>query len=225
MRSYADLSQKFVAGRCCRLPFTSCTHFHFAYEFFTRTLAHVLDSLVRVSRRVRRNHFGKIALAPQTISPFSVQPSIAGVLLLSFSGVSDLILPFGSEDSESPVMCAWQAFYVLHPSHTGPFRPCVTPKKFFSSASFSTISSLLTLFSKFFSSFLHSTCSLSVSHKYLALEEVYLPFRAAFPNNPTLRFRHTAKILLYGIITLFDPPFQGTYAYLMPSVFVFRLQF
>lgn len=50
----------------------------------------------------------------------------------------------------------------------------------------STISSLLTLFSKFFSPFLRSTCSLSVSHKYLALEEVYLPFRAAVPNNPTL---------------------------------------
>ena len=52
--------------------------------------------------------------------------------------------------------------------------------------SYSTISSLLTLFSKFFSPFLRSTCSLSVSHKYLALEEVYLPFRAAIPNNPTL---------------------------------------
>ena len=56
-----------------------------------------------------------------------------------------------------------------------------------STASFSTISNLLTLFSKFFSSFLHSTCSLSVSHRYLALEEVYLPFWAAFPNYPTLR--------------------------------------
>lgn len=60
------------------------------------------------------------------------------------------------------------------------------PNNIPSITSFSTISSLLTLFSKFFSSFLRSTCSLSVSHKYLALEEVYLPFRAAFPNNPTL---------------------------------------
>ncbi len=56
-----------------------------------------------------------------------------------------------------------------------------------STASFSTISSLLTLFSKFFSSFLRSTCMLSVSNKYLALEEVYLLIRAAFPNYPTLR--------------------------------------
>ena len=38
-----------------------------------------------------------------------------------------------------------------------------------------------------FSSFLHSTCSLSVSHMYLALGEVYLPLRAAIPNYPTLR--------------------------------------
>ena len=58
---------------------------------------------------------------------------------------------------------------------------------FSSTASFSTISSLLTLFSKFFSSFLRSTCMLSVSYKYLALGEVYLPLRAAFPNYPTLR--------------------------------------
>ena len=43
----------------------------------------------------------------------------------------------------------------------------------------------LTLFSKFFSSFPHGTCSLSVSRPYLALEGIYLPLRAAFPNNPT----------------------------------------
>jgi hypothetical protein len=52
-------------------------------------------------------------------------------------------------------------------------------------ASSSAISSILTLFSKFFSSFLHSTCSLSVSCEYLALEEVYLPIRAAIPSYPT----------------------------------------
>ena len=37
-----------------------------------------------------------------------------------------------------------------------------------------------------FSSFIHITCSLSVSHSYLALGEVYLPLRAAVPNNSTL---------------------------------------
>jgi hypothetical protein len=49
----------------------------------------------------------------------------------------------------------------------------------------------LTLFSKFFSSFPHGTCSLSVSRQYLALEEIYLPFWAAIPNNPTLGKRIT----------------------------------
>jgi hypothetical protein len=44
----------------------------------------------------------------------------------------------------------------------------------------------LTLFSKSFASFPHGTFSLSVSRRYLALDEVYHPFRAAFPNNPTL---------------------------------------
>ena len=46
-----------------------------------------------------------------------------------------------------------------------------------------------TFFSKFFSSFPHGTCSLSVSRHYLALEGIYLPIRAAFPSNPTLRKR------------------------------------
>ena len=44
----------------------------------------------------------------------------------------------------------------------------------------------LTLFSKFFSSFPHGTCSLSVSRQYLALDELYHPFRAALPSNSTL---------------------------------------
>ena len=45
----------------------------------------------------------------------------------------------------------------------------------------------LTLFSKFFSSFPRGTCSLSVSRQYLALDGIYHPLFAAFPNNKTLR--------------------------------------
>ena len=45
----------------------------------------------------------------------------------------------------------------------------------------------LTLFSKSFSPFPHGTCSLSISCPYLALDGVYHPFWAAFPNSPTLR--------------------------------------
>lgn len=47
----------------------------------------------------------------------------------------------------------------------------------------------LTLFSKSFSSFPRGTCSLSVSCPYLALDGIYHPLRAAFPNSPTRRRR------------------------------------
>ena len=51
---------------------------------------------------------------------------------------------------------------------------------------FNNFTYFLTLFSKFFSSFPHGTCSLSVSRQYLALDGIYHPLWAAFPNNPTL---------------------------------------
>ena len=57
------------------------SYFHFAYEFITRRLAYVLDSLVRVSRRVGKSRFGKIVLR-------RVFPS------LSLFGAPHLILPF-----------------------------------------------------------------------------------------------------------------------------------
>ena len=47
----------------------------------------------------------------------------------------------------------------------------------------------LTLFSKSFSPFPRGTCSLSVSRPYLALDGIYHPIGAAFPNNPTRRQR------------------------------------
>ncbi|KAL4554401.1 hypothetical protein LXL04_039411 [Taraxacum kok-saghyz] len=40
-----------------------------------------------------------------------------------------------------------------------------------------------------FSSFPRGTCLLSVSHQYLALDGIYRPIGAAFPNNPTRRQR------------------------------------
>ena len=39
----------------CRCTYPSI-HFHCAYRFNTQKLAHMLDSLVRVSRRVERDH-------------------------------------------------------------------------------------------------------------------------------------------------------------------------
>ena len=70
--SYSNPSQKIKVGRCCpcygshlALPFSA------PMSFSTRKLAYVIDSLVRVSRRVSTNHLGKIAYKrPQSSRPF-----------------------------------------------------------------------------------------------------------------------------------------------------------
>ena len=66
---------------------------------------------------------------------------------------------------------------------------------------FNNFTYYLTLFSKFFSSFPHGTCSLSVSCQYLALDEMYHPFWTAFPNNPTLgaSFIRTSQMTQTGM--------------------------
>ncbi|KAK8523987.1 hypothetical protein V6N13_132158 [Hibiscus sabdariffa] len=72
----------------------------------------------------------------------------------------------------------------------------------------------LTLFSKSFSSFPRGTCSLSVSRPYLALDGIYRPIRAAFPNNPTRRQRLVVRQGpgTTGLSPSPAPPFQGTWA-------------
>ncbi len=77
---------------------------------------------------------------------------------------------------------------------------------------FNNFTYCLTLFPKCFSSFDHSTCALSVSGRYLALDEIYHPFWAAFPNNSTRRrgFTWGCSPVAYGILTLYDVLFQGT---------------
>ena len=59
------LLKPFLPGRSMLLLALRTFHFHFAYGFFTRTLAYRIDSLVRVSRRDGKNHFGKITVVPQ----------------------------------------------------------------------------------------------------------------------------------------------------------------
>ena len=75
---------------------------------------------------------------------------------------------------------------------------------------------LFTFFSKFFSPFVHTTSSLSVSQEYLALDEIYHLFRAAIPNNPTREKLDTYWNIrrdAYGVLTLFDALFQRTYSH------------
>ena len=127
----------------------------------------MVDSLVRVSRRVGESLFGRIARSPSGNAPTCIPELTRRPRFKKPLWMRHPILPI--KVPKPPV----------DRRHRGPLT-------FTSTASFSTVSGLLTLFSKFFSSFLHSTCSLSVSHTYLALEEVYLPLRAAILNNPTL---------------------------------------
>ena len=85
----------------------------------------------------------------------------------------------------------------------------------------------LTLFSKFFASFPHGTCSLSVSRQYLALDGIYHPLKAALPSNPTLRKyigSHALRVS-YGILTLYDTLFQEIYTRGVADAHFSRLQF
>ena len=51
----------------------------------------------------------------------------------------------------------------------------------------------LTALSRGFASFPHGTCTLSVSHQYLALDGIYHLIRAAIPNNSTRRIPSLAS--------------------------------
>eukprot|EP00808_Paulinella_micropora_P029656 g17856.t1 len=84
----------------------------------------------------------------------------------------------------------------------------------------------LTLFSKFFSSFAHATCSLSVSRQYLALDEIYHPFSVAIPGNTTRRTHIVRGELrvMHGVLTLYDALFQWTYTQVARRPYVSRLQ-
>ncbi|KAL2224196.1 UNVERIFIED_CONTAM: Protein TAR1, partial [Sesamum indicum] len=73
----------------------------------------------------------------------------------------------------------------------------------------------LTLFSKSFFIFpSRGTCSLSVSRPYLALDGIYRPIGAAFPNNPTRRQRLVVRQGpgTTGLSPSPGAPFQGTWA-------------
>ena len=71
----------------------------------------------------------------------------------------------------------------------------------------------ITLFSKYFASFPHGTCSLSDSRRYLALDEIYHLICVPIPGNVTLRLRtlrSTAQVLNWAV-TIRCISFQKTY--------------
>ncbi len=70
--SYSNLSQKIMVGRCCRrkanlLPWHLILTFIKPMSFCTRKLAYVIDSLVRVSRRVSRSRCSRTYIPQATL--------------------------------------------------------------------------------------------------------------------------------------------------------------
>ena len=65
MLTLKPFTRRIMVGRWCtsRIPpqlSDESLHFHYARRFATSVLAHMLDSLVRVSRRGKENHFVRI---------------------------------------------------------------------------------------------------------------------------------------------------------------------
>ena len=135
----------------------------------------MLDSLVRVSRRAAYDHYASI-LAEARTSPGSRR--IARVAITHPEGCH--IPHVFIRRPQTMLACRRRVDRSEDRRNTVNKSGC---KRF----PFNNFTCFLTLFPKCFSSFDHSTCALSVSGRYLALEEIYLPFRAAFPNNSTRR--------------------------------------
>ena len=124
---------------CAPVKDTTNCYFHSALRFNTSILAHMLDSLVRVSRRGKENHFANTSHAQ--------------------AGVAPRITRLGQDASQRSCCKQHQKY---ENAYTGFLR-----------FPFSNFRYSLTLFSKFFASFPHGTCTLSVSHQYLALDGIY----------------------------------------------------
>jgi hypothetical protein len=181
-------------------------YFHCAQGFGTQILAGLLDSLVRVSRRVVCHHFASILsvgvagppdrprAAAQSARLSAPRPERAtgGPCALQSSvqarASREAITPPPRRRPPSPrLLPARQTDAGPGPAKctaqgAADLRATKTGGKRFP---FDNFTSCLTLFSKCFSSFPHGTCSLSVSRRYLALDGIYHPFWSAFPSKPT----------------------------------------
>ena len=134
----------------------------------------MLDSLVRVSRRAADHHYASI-LAEARTSPEARRVT---------GGYNT---PRGEPHSSGFVRRPQTMLARRRRMDRSEDRRNAADESGGKRFPFNNFTCFLTLFPKCFSSFDHSTCALSVSGRYLALEEIYLPFRAAFPNNSTRR--------------------------------------
>ena len=125
-------------------------HFHCARGFATLVLAHMLNSLVRVSRRGEESHFVN-----------NQSDRVEHIKVNSLDAFAPRPTNTDTTQPQRPVRKQTEKYDRVH---TGFLR-----------FPFSNFRYSLTLFSKFFASFPHGTCLLSVSHQYLALDGIYHP--------------------------------------------------
>ena len=160
--SHSDHSSEEFGPADCATRSNHC-YFHCAPGFATPVLAQMLDSLVRVSRRGKENHFVKLR-----------QDVRERLVIISHYTLFRKFQPTLTQGTTQRPLCKQ-------------WGKCILPSTGFLRFPFSNFRYSLTLFSKFFASFPHGTCTLSVSHQYLALDGIYHPLRAAIPNNSTRR--------------------------------------
>ncbi len=122
------------------IPITFITH----RGFVTRVLAYMLDSLVRVSRRVGEIHFVSILEDQFALSRVHGTNSESKQ---QTSAEAELLYLLGAEFPRTQLMLT----HAIAGWYWSPPLP------------FQQFQALFTLFSKFFSSFPRGTCSLSVS--------------------------------------------------------------
>ena len=123
----------------------------------TPVLAGMLDSLVRVSRRGKENHFVRTGQRRDDTPRFHTPKRC--------------YLPKRRLPQHYPALATAET-QTNAPRGKGEAEP---PDTGFLRFPFSNFRHSLTLFSKFFASFPHGTCSLSVSHPCLALDGIYHP--------------------------------------------------
>jgi len=210
--------------RATSRPFT----FISPWGFHTQRLARTLDSLVRVSRRVDRDHIRSESLAPRPAPRAGVgsfeshKPGLILFYLLPhpFSRhqpILTLLAPHTSSHrhaqpakTRTPAEARKQPFKQTAQAAS---ECCDNPIQQSLSLYSQQFQVLLTLFSKSFSPFPYGTCVLSVYPRYLALDGIYHPFKAVVPNNPTLgeQLVHGGHSVEDGVLTLCDAAFQQTW--------------
>ena len=150
----------------------------------TQRLANMLDSLVRVSRRVGKSVVRPLTDPPRGRTsrellrrPDALDPGAHTHPKVDVNGTRACVRQSTGRGNEPPRNAPRTLASALLNRRRLPERSFRLPLDGFTHC--------LTLSSKCFSAFPHGTCSLSDSCQYLALDGIYHPLWAAFPNNPT----------------------------------------